>query len=154
MSRHRKPQECHGWRRLRKCIKIVTFLTVLRKTPPAGKYEGYFYFEQTQLYLHVALSVRIWPQCTVGTFKCLGPSRTNKLYPRRRSRSSSVKGLLLKQFGDCALHRRHPGRYLLYKRAPYRASVEYLFLLTWLTQRNLQLLSGKLRSRSRVHGHF
>jgi hypothetical protein len=45
------------------------------------------------------------------------------------------------------MRRRHPGRYLLSKRAPDKASAEYLSLLTWLPQRNLQLSSGKLRSR-------
>jgi hypothetical protein len=83
----------------------VTSLTVSRKTPHAGKYEGYFDFEQIQLYLHVALSIHRSPQCTVGTLKYLELSRTYKLHSHRRHLSSSVETLLLKHYGDRVLQR-------------------------------------------------
>jgi hypothetical protein len=91
------------------CLQLtsnkVTSLTVLRKTPRDRKYKGYFNFEQTQLYRHIALFVHRSPQCTESTFKYLGLSRTNKLHSHCRRRSSSVEGLLLKHYGDCALQR-------------------------------------------------
>jgi hypothetical protein len=75
----RKRNSIPGWKHLKTHVFPITSSLCYGKHPLPKNIEGYFNFEQIQLYLHVKYCIPVYrsPYCTVDSCKCLKPYRTN-----------------------------------------------------------------------------